>query len=95
MELTIKELREKYGDIENKIPSVWKDYEVAGIELAQDICFTWDISDAELIRVIALIALRVAGMGKSSLDLSNHINRDFSFCGLYPNIIKTYNIKPE
>jgi hypothetical protein len=34
-----KEILEKYSNIEDKIPSVWPDYEKAGIELGQDIVF--------------------------------------------------------
>jgi len=90
MELTIQQLKEKYSRIEEKIPSQWKSFEKAGTELAQDICFLWDISDSELIRVIALVEMRAPG-----LKISQHIDNRFAVCGLYPHIQKAYNIEPE
>lgn len=91
-ELTVEEITEKYKNIEDKIPSVWKDYESAGIELAQDILYHWDVSDGELIRVIALIELRVARSGKSGFRIAQHINPMYSFAGLYPERMKRFNI---
>lgn len=89
------EIVKKYANIEDKIPSIWPDYEKAGIELAQDIAFEWDIKDSELIRVISLIEMRMAGMGKPKFGLSEHIYQPFAFAGLYPERMKTFNIKPE
>jgi hypothetical protein len=82
MELTISEISEKYRNIEDKIPSVWKDYESAAIELAQDIAFVWDITDGEIIRVISLLSMR------TNVKLHKHIDNNFGFAGLYPNRIK-------
>ena len=90
-----KEILEKYSNIEDKIPSVWSDYEKAGIELAQDIVFEWDIKDSEMIRVIALIEMRVAGMGRPKFGLSEHIYTPFAFAGLYPERMKVFDEKPE
>lgn len=84
------ELYDKYRNIEDKIPSVWETYEKAGIELAIDIRDEWNIEDPELIRVISLMDIRVRG-----LDLVNHINPMLSFCGLYPEKMKQFNIPPE
>ena len=77
------------------IPSVWSDYEKAGIELSQDIVFEWDIKDSEMIRVIALIEMRVAGMGRPKFGLSEHIYTPFAFAGLYPEKMKVFDIKPD
>jgi hypothetical protein len=92
--LTEKEISEKYSNIEDKIPSVWEDFEKAGIELAQDLIDVWDISDAELIRVIALVGIRVRRNDRR-IDLSNHVNPMLMYHGLYPEIMKTFKIKPE
>jgi hypothetical protein len=78
-ELTEDELAKKYENIEDKIPSVWSTYEVAGRELANDLCYTWNVSNGELIRVIALMEIRVR-----HLKISQHINPMFAFAGLYP-----------
>jgi hypothetical protein len=93
--MNIKEIAQKYANIEDKIPQVWPDYERAGIELAQDIATEWDIMDSELIRVIALVEMRMAGMSKPRFGLSSHIYQPFSFAGLYPERMKVLNIKPE
>jgi len=85
MKLTQNELSIKYSNIESKIPSIWESYEKAGIELAQDLCFTWDVSDSELIRVISLISIRVQG-----LNLTKHIKQNLEYIGLYPHIQKYY-----
>lgn len=83
-------LHEKYSNIESKIPSIWETYEKAGIELAQDIYKTWNISDPELIRVISLLEIKVKG-----LKISQHIHLMYSFAGLYPIIQKSYDIMPD
>ncbi len=93
--MTTQELRAKYSGIEEKIPSVWPDYEKAAIELAQDVSTVWDIKDAELIRVLALVDMRIAGMGKPSFNLAKHIYAPFAFAGLYPNIQRSYDITPD
>ena len=89
--LTETEIAEKYSNIEDKIPSVWKTYEEAGINLAQDLVFTWDARNGELIRVIALIGMRCG----PKLDLSKHIDQRFAYAGLYPERMKLFNITPE
>ncbi len=90
MELTEKEISVKYANIESKIPSVWKTYEDAGTNLAQDICFLWDITDGELIRVISLLEMRVKG-----LRINQHINQQFAFAGLYPHVMTSFNVYPD
>lgn len=87
--MTIQEIHTKFSNIEEKIPSVFSSYQEAGIQLAQALIDHWDISDNEIIRVIALIGIH------SNIDLSNHIKPMFAFAGLYPTIQKIYNIKPE
>jgi hypothetical protein len=89
MELTEKEISIKYANIETKIPTVWATYEDAGVNLAQDICFLWDVTDGELIRVIALLELHVKG-----LRINQHIKPQFAFTGLYPTVMTTLNIYP-
>jgi hypothetical protein len=91
----IAEIKKKYENIEDKIPSVWPDYEKAAIEIAQDVATEWDIKDPEMIRVLALVDRRIAGMGKPSFNLSKHIYAPFAFAGLYPERMKTFNILPE
>ena len=83
--LTIEEIQEKYRDIEDKIPSVWPDYEKAGVELAQDIVYHWNIQEGELIRVIALVEIKVPG-----LNITQHIDNRFAFAGLYPFKMKHF-----
>ena len=83
-------MAEKYGNLEDKIPSVWNTYEAAGVALSWDIVFLFDIKDPELIRVISLIRLNT-----KTLDLTNHIDSKFSFAGLYPTKQKAYNIIPD
>jgi hypothetical protein len=90
MELTEKEISDKYSNIEEKIPSVWPNYESAGIEMAQDLCFIRDAREPELYRVACLLQSRVPG-----LKLSQHLDSRFAFQGLYPHVMKTFNIKPE
>lgn len=85
--MTIEELKEKYSNIEDKIPSVWQTYQEAGLELRNDIHN--GICDVELIRVISLISLQ------SNVILTSYINPIFSFAGLYPQKMKVYDIKPE
>ena len=92
--MTIKEIREKYCDIEDKIPSIFEDYKKAGYSLARDIMSLpddkmWDISDVELIRVISLIGI------KGGPKLYEHINPMYAFAGLYPDRMKTYNVNPK
>lgn len=89
-ELTVKEIQEKYRDIEDKIPSIWPDWETAGKELAQDIVYHWNIQEGELIRVIALVEMCVRG-----LRISQHIDPMFSFAGLYPFKMKQFDITPD
>lgn len=86
--LTEDELAKKYGNIEDKIPSIWSDYESAGKELAYDLCYTWDVSNGELIRVIALICSRVR-----CLHILQHINPRFAVAGLYPERMKSITKK--
>ena len=81
--LTVEQVIEKYKNIEEKIPSLFKNYEEAGVNLAQDLCFHWDVTDHELIRIISLLEIRVPG-----LMINQHVDRKFAFAGLYPNIIK-------
>lgn len=88
--MTVKEIQEKYRNIEDKIPSVWPDYEKAGIELSQDILYHWNIQEGELIRVIALIEMRVPG-----LSISQHIDPSFAFCGLYPERMRKFDFDPN
>jgi hypothetical protein len=87
--MTIQEIHTKFSNIEEKIPSVFSSYQEAGIQLAQALLYHWDISDNEIIRVIALIGIH------TNIDLSNHINSMFAFVGLYPTIQNIFNIKPE
>lgn len=89
-DLTIEEIVTKYANIEDKIPTVWPTWEEAGVNLAQDIYDKWDIREGELIRVIALMGIRVNG-----LKLYDHINPMFSFTGLYPEMQRSYNIHPD
>ena len=90
MELTEKQISDKYSAIEDKIPGVWDSWNDAGVELAKDICMLWDIKEPELIRVISLVSTRVPGLG-----ITQHIYAPFSFIGLYPHIQKSYNITPD
>lgn len=83
--MTINEIIKKYSQIEDKIPSTWKDYKTAGIELAQDICMEWDITDPELYRVISLVSIYSGVSG-----LTEHLDMRFSYMGLYPNIMKSF-----
>jgi hypothetical protein len=95
-ELTEAEIAEKYSNIEDKIPSVWKTFEEAGINLAQDIACTWDVRNGELIRVLSLIDMRMAGAGKPNrFNLTKHINPMFAYAGLYPERMKSFNILPD
>ena len=87
--MTIQEIHTQFSNIEEKIPSVFSSYEEAGTQLAQALIEHWNISDNEIIRVIALIGIH------TNIDLSNHTNSMFAFAGLYPTIQKLYNIKPE
>ena len=88
--LTIEELEEKYGNIEDKVPSVFKDYNEVSIKMQQDLCCTWDIRNAELYRVISLVGIRT-----HSGILNKHLDLRFSYIGLYPEIMKPFNILPE
>lgn len=89
-QLSIEQLKEKYDNIEDKIPSNFATYEEAGVKIAQDLCYHWDVKDAELIRVISLIELRV-----KNLKITQHIQPMFAFAGLYPSRMKVFNITPE
>jgi len=77
-----KSIVEKYSHIEDKIPSIFKTYEEAAISLAQAICMDWDINEGEIIRVITLLSIR------TDINLTSHIDFRFSFCGLYPEILR-------
>lgn len=79
---TVDEATEKYGNIEDKIPSVWPSYQKAGEEMARDIAFFWNISDPELIRVISLVSI----YGK--IPLTKHIDPMMSYAALYPEKMK-------
>lgn len=93
--MKLEEIVEKYSCIEEKVPSVWEDYEKVAIELSQDIATEWDIKDGELIRVLALVDMRVAGMGKPTFGLSKHIYAPFAFMGLYPERMKSLEQLPD
>ncbi len=58
--------------------------------MQQDLIYHWDIIDAELYRVISLIGIRT----KSNV-LNKHLDNRFSYLGLYPEILKPFNILPE
>lgn len=88
--LTIEELEEKYGNIEDKVPSVFKDYNEVSIKMQQDLCCTWDIRNAELYRVISLVAQYT-----NDSVLYKHLDLRFSYTGLYPHVQKSFNILPE
>jgi hypothetical protein len=89
--LDIKDLEIKYSNIEDKIPFVWKTYEEAGIELAQDLSYGhWDVSSGELYRVISLVSLRVR-----DLKITHHLDPQFAFMGLYPERMKRFDIDPD
>ena len=89
-ELTIPQLKEKYKDIEDKVPSVWKTYNEAAIEMAQDLSFGhWDIQDGEIIRVISVL------QSYGRVKISQHIDPQFAFAGLYPHVMKSFNIDPR
>jgi len=86
-ELSILELREKYKNIEEKIPNIWPNYESVGIELAQDILYHWDITDPILYRTISLVSSYCPG-----LQITQHLDPRFSFMGLYPHIMKKFDV---
>lgn len=48
------------------------------------------ITDAETIRQIALYSIR-----ENDDSLISKIKKEFEICGLYPHVIKSYNIKPD
>lgn len=87
--MTEKEVAEKYANIEDKIPSIWPTWEKAGIELAQDIVYLWDIKHHELIRVISAVSSYVRG-----LNIIQHIdpNPIYQLSGLYPHRIRKIDI---
>lgn len=87
--MDIQDIVIKYSNIEDKIPSVWKTYEDAAFELSQDIAYEYDISNRELIRVIALIETII---GKNNFNFTDRILQSHLFAGLYQNIIKPINI---
>jgi len=86
-QLSIEQLKEKYDNIEDKIPSNFATYEEAGVQLAQDLCYHWDVKDAELIRVIALVSLRAP-----RLKITQHVYMPYEYMGLYPETISAYKI---
>ncbi len=94
-ELTETKLAEKYGDLENKIPGTWSTYESAGQELAQDLCFVWDIVNPELCRIIGLIDVKMIWQEKLTFNLGNHIMHMMQFAALYPEKMETFDIKPN
>lgn len=53
------------------------------------------ISDTELIRDIALYSIENTNVKQLDAKLLSSVNPMFAFAGLYPNVQKTYNIKPE
>jgi hypothetical protein len=85
--LSIEEIRLKYENIEDKIPTIWKSYEEAGRELAQDLFIHWDITEPEIYRVVCLIEMRVLG-----LRITQHLDRRFAYMGLYPQKIYGENV---
>ena len=87
--MTLEALKEKYSSIETKIPSVWENYNDVALSLAQDLLYHWNIKDSELIRVISLVSLN------SKTTLTRHIDHNFAFSGLYPQIIQPLNIYPK
>ena len=92
-ELTIEELSAKWSNIEEKIPSKWPNWGKAGIELAQDLCYTWNIRERELIRVIALVSIRCRMESGIPLCLHDHIDPMLAYAGLYPEIQRYKLIK--
>lgn len=88
--LTEKEISLKYSNIEDKIPSVWPSWEKAGVNLAQDLIYIWDVRDCELYRVIALVSMRVPG-----LRITQHLDPKFAYMGLYPERMKSFDITPD
>lgn len=48
------------------------------------------ITDPETIRQIALYSIKY-----NTNTLNNKIKKEFEYCGLYPHLIKTYNINPD
>lgn len=48
------------------------------------------ITDAETIRQIALYSMKTG-----DCSLNNKIRKEFEYCGLYPHIMKTFDILPE
>lgn len=93
-QLTIEQLVEKYKNIEDKIPSVWKNWFECRKELEYDIVYTWNINNSELYRNISLVGLRTYPT-LSTESLYSHLDFRFSYMGLYPEIQKSFNIKPE
>lgn len=87
----IELIKEKYCNIEEKIPSVFKDYKQVAAEMAIDLIDVWNIKDFELIRNISLVNSYTGGV----YNLSKHIDNNFAFAGLYPHVIKSFNIKPD
>jgi len=53
------------------------------------------ISDSELIRDIALYSIENTNVKQLDAKLLSSVNPMFAFAGLYPNVQKVYNIKPE
>lgn len=89
--MTLKEIRNKYIDIEDKIPSIFKSYDDAGIQMAQDICMYWDIDDYAIIRVMSLIDIYT----NRKYNLCKHMNRMLTYAALYPTVQKVHNEYPE
>ena len=85
-EPTLEDIKHKYFGIEYKIPGVWPTYQEAGVELAQDLLFHWNIQDAELIRIIALVEMR------SDVSITKHVDPMYAFAGLYPHVMRKLDV---
>ena len=85
-DLTIEELEEKYSNIEDKVPSIFKDYNEVLLQIQQDLYCTWNINNSELYRVISLVGIKT----KSNV-LYKHLDNRFSYMGLYPHRMISYD----
>jgi hypothetical protein len=93
--MELEEIKRKYRDIEDKVPLIWANYEDVAMELSHDIGAEYEIKDPEIIRVIALVDMKISAMGITGLNLLAHIYKPFAFAGLYPEKIKKLDITPE
>ena len=95
-DLTLEEIREKYGNIEDKIPSIWHTATDAAREMAQDIATYCDITDYEIVRVMSLLDTRVFCQNeRKNFKLLDHMDHRFEFLALYPKRMKSFNILPD